>query len=157
MLYPPPPPRKQPDVRRCLGAPHGTGIRKTVSNEGAQGSRETVNRSHAQSASAVWARWDQESARNSCHQDCFLFPQDRCLSCCSPPISSPASRLSHNLQNRTWAPRGPSRSLLSEWPLSCLAFRAESKQRITGQLCFRKSEWNSAHHRLWCSLRFIFF
>lgn len=40
LLYPPPP-RKQPDVWRCLGAPHRMGIRKTVSNEGSQGSRKT--------------------------------------------------------------------------------------------------------------------
>lgn len=141
LLYPPPP-RKQPDVWRCLGAPHGMGIRKTVSNEGSQGSRETVNRVHAQNASAVWTRWDRGSPLGSSfHQDCFLFPQDRRPSCCSPPVSSPVSHLSHNLQTGTVIRRGPApepalrMAFGASWPSEQRGKRAHHRQ-----LCFRKSK-----------------
>lgn len=62
LLYPPPP-RKQPDVWRCLGAPHGMGIRRTASNEGSQGSRKTVNRVHAQNLRCLDPLGSRESAR----------------------------------------------------------------------------------------------
>lgn len=63
MLLYPPPPRKQPDVWRGLGAPHGMGIRRTVSNEGSQRSRKTVNRVHAQSPRCLDPLGPRESAR----------------------------------------------------------------------------------------------
>lgn len=134
MLYPPPP-RKQPDVWRGLGAPHGMGVRRTVSNEGSQGSRKTEPSTRTKPS--LFGPTGTEGVRSGTPvtRTAFYFHKTDVCPAALLPVSSRRPVSATTSRTGTVIRRGPAPRPVLRWPLELLGLQStEADTHTTGQL-----------------------